>query len=97
MTETSDLRFFTNSNNDSLCERLKRLMQDSQSFDILVGYFYTSGFFLMYKHLENVEKIRILVGLSTNRKAFELINEAKNQELNFSLSQKKRNLSRKFT
>ena len=89
MTKTSDLRFFTNSNNDSLCERLKKLMQDSQSFDILVGYFFTSGFFLMYKHLENVDKIRILVGLNTNKQAVELINEAKNQELDFSLSQKK--------
>ncbi len=89
MKNLTDLKFFTNSNNDSLCERLKKLMQDSKSFDILVGYFFTSGFYLMYPHLENVEKIRILVGLSANKKAIELIDEARNQQSNLlSIGQK---------
>jgi len=88
--KNNDLKFFTNSDNDSLCERLKKLMQDSHSFDVLVGYFYTSGFFLMYKHLEEVEKIRILIGLNNNKQTVELINIAKNQELNFLSNKKKK-------
>ncbi|CAG1771271.1 hypothetical protein BAC3_01678 [uncultured bacterium] len=31
----------------------------------------------MYKSLENTEKIRILIGISTNKQALELIQKAK--------------------
>ena len=46
-------------------------------FDALVDYFYTSGFYAIYKSLENTEKIRILVGISTDRKTFDLFTVAK--------------------
>ncbi len=81
MTNTTDLKFFTNSSNDSLSSRLAKLMQDAQKFDVLVGYFYTSGFYLMHQHLQNVDKIRILIGLSTNQQTISLINEAKNSQI----------------
>ena len=49
---------------------------------MLVGYFRTSGFKKLYEALEHVDKVRILVGLSVDRKAFELI-ETSRQGLDF--------------
>ena len=79
MANNNDLKFFTNTDNDSLYDRFVSTTRDAQFFDILVGYFRTSGFFRMYEDLETVEKIRILVGLNLDKKSFELIEEAKNQ------------------
>ncbi len=45
----------------------------------LVGYFRTSGFHLLYDAMEDVEKIRILVGLSVDRQAFEIIDTFQTQ------------------
>ncbi|PMP81376.1 MAG: helicase, partial [Caldisericum exile] len=39
-----------------------------------VGYFYTSGFFSIYKSLEKTEKIRILIGIGTDSQTVDLIN-----------------------
>ena len=84
MANNNDLKFFTNTDNDSLYDRFVSTMRDAQFFDILVGYFRTSGFFRMYEELEKVEKIRILVGLNTDSKSFELLEDAQNQgELDF--------------
>jgi len=44
----SDLTFVTNELNKSLLERFRVLVKDTQFFDLLVGYFYTSG---LYKFL----------------------------------------------
>lgn len=73
----SDLTFITNEENKNLQERFRVLIQDTQFFDVLVGYFYTSGFHAIYKSLDNTEKIRILIGISTNKRATELIQKAK--------------------
>src|SRR3990172_11989223 len=73
----SDLTFITNEENRNLSERFKVLIKDTRLFDVLVGYFYTSGFHAIYKSLENTEKIRILIGISTNKQAIELIQKAK--------------------
>lgn len=73
----SDLTFITNEDNRNLAERFRVLIQDTRLFDVLVGYFYTSGFYAIYKSLENTEKIRILIGISTNKQAIELIQKAK--------------------
>ena len=43
----------------------------------MVGYFRTSGFHRLYKELESVDKIRILVGLSVDRATYDGIQEAK--------------------
>jgi len=75
---SSDLTFITNEENKSLLDRFKVLIKDTRLFDVLVGYFYTSGFHALYKSLESTEKIRILVGISTNKEVLRLIRESKN-------------------
>ncbi len=77
---TSDLTFITNENNQKLIDRFKVLIKDTRFFDVLVGYFYTSGFHAMYKSLESTEKIRILIGINTNKKVVELIQQSKKEE-----------------
>jgi len=41
-----------------------------------VGYFYTSGFYSIYKSLEKTDKIRILIGISTNYETVDLMQKA---------------------
>src|SRR5690349_16483957 len=75
-----DLTFLTNEPGKSLRERFGALLtKDTQFFDCLVGYFFISGFYKLYPALENVEKVRILVGLKTDRTAYELLERAKEQ------------------
>ena len=80
----SDLTFITNDENSSLKERFQTLIKDTAFFDCLVGYFYTTGFHLLYKSLEKTEKIRILIGIGTGRETIELINQTKSKEENSS-------------
>ena len=82
----SDLTFITNEENKNLSERFKVLIKDTRFFDVLVGYFYTSGFHALYKSLENTEKIRILVGINTNKQTVELIQKAKIEQTTFPFS-----------
>lgn len=77
---TTDLTFITNENGQTLKERFNILIKDARFFDVLSGYFYTSGFYAIYKSLEKTEKIRILVGISTDKKAFELFKAAKTEQ-----------------
>jgi hypothetical protein len=71
-TDSSDLMFITNEAGQSLRDRFAVLLgKDTRFFDCLVGYFFISGFYRIYPALENVEKIRILVGLQTDRKAYD--------------------------
>ena len=65
---SSDLTFITNEENQTLKQRFETLIKDTKLFDVLAGYFYTSGFYSLYKSLEKTEKIRILIGISTDRK-----------------------------
>jgi len=69
----SDLTFITNEGGRSLKDRFSVLIEDTQFFDVLVGYFYTSGFYAIYPSLEKTEKIRILIGISTNKQTHDLI------------------------
>ena len=73
---TTDLTFITNEENNKLVDRFAALIKDSQCFDCLVGYFYTSGFHSLSRSLENTEKIRILIGISTNKETYDLIQES---------------------
>jgi len=73
----SDLTFITNKEDKNLQERFKVLIKDSRFFDVLVGYFYTSGFHALYKALEKTERIRILIGISTNRQTYDLLEQAR--------------------
>lgn len=82
---SSDLTFITNEKGKTLRDRFSVLLSDNtRFFDCLVGYFFISGFYKLYPSLENVEKIRILVGLKTDRTAYELLQMAREQhELEF--------------
>lgn len=71
------MTFITNETGNNLKERFAVLIKDTKLFDVLVGYFYTSGFHAVYKSLEKTEKIRILIGISTNRQTYNLIEESK--------------------
>ena len=82
MTKSSDLTFITNEDEQNLLERFKVLIKDTKFFDVLVGYFRTSGFFQLYRSLESVSKIRILVGLNVDQRAYELIEGSNAQRLN---------------
>lgn len=73
---TSDLTFITNEEQQNLKARFRVLIKDTKLFDCLVGYFYTSGFHAVYESLENTEKIRILIGISTNKLTCDLLTEA---------------------
>ncbi len=74
---TTDLTFITNEENPNLLERFRVLIKDTRFFDCLVGYFYSSGFYRLYPSLETTEKIRILIGISTDKQIFQLIQQAR--------------------
>jgi hypothetical protein len=77
---STDLKFFTNEESGpSLYERFKRTLTEVSHFDILVGYFRISGFHRLYEALEDVEHIRILVGLNVGRTTYDLIQEHRGQ------------------
>lgn len=69
--------FIINQKNESILDRFKTLIKDTEFFDVLVAYFRTSGFFQLYESLEPVSKIRILVGINVDRKTYELIDESR--------------------
>src|SRR4030043_324581 len=89
---STDLSFITNEENQTLKERFEVLIRDTSFFDCLVGYFYSSGFHALSKSLENTEKIRILIGISTSRQTYELLKSAdriKQQSFGFSHAETK--------
>lgn len=76
----TDLKFFTNEPERDLYSRFSAILKsNTKLFDALVGYFRTSGFFRMYKALEPVEKIRILVGLNVDAFTVRIIDRAKGE------------------
>ena len=85
ITDTTDLTFITNKDGTNLIEKFATLIKDSRFFDCLVGYFYTSGFYSLYRSLEETDKIRILIGISTNKETFDLIQESRKQNNQLSL------------
>src|SRR3989304_1655710 len=88
----TDLSFITNEPNQTLKDRFEVLIKDTSFFDCLVGYFYTSGFHALYKSLEKTEKIRILIGISTNWQTYDLLEQARKsnqRSINFSHAEAK--------
>lgn len=73
----TDQTFITNENGQTLQGRFASLIKDTKFFDVLSGYFYSSGFKAIYPSLENTEKIRILVGISTDYKTYTAVKSAK--------------------
>lgn len=76
----NDLKFFTNEPDRDLYTRFSNILKsNTQFFDVLVGYFRSSGFFKLYEALESVEKIRVLVGLNVDRFTVKIIDRASNE------------------
>ena len=96
MIKHSDLTFITNEKDQNLLERFKVLIKDTEFFDVLVGYFYTTGFHALYKSLENTKRVRILIGISTNKETMDLIEQAKQSEFQFSHAEAKEHFSKKL-
>lgn len=95
MSNLSDLTFITNESGKSLLDRFKVLIKDTKFFDALVGYFYASGFYELYNSLENTKKIRILIGINTDRSVAGLIQKSQSEEqlsLQFSHAEVKQEL-----
>ena len=81
---STDLTFFTNEHDQTLLDRFKvTIEQNTRFFDVLVGFFRTSGFYKLYKSLEKTEIIRILVGISLNKYAYQLIQKAEQEKRAF--------------
>lgn len=76
---STDTTFITNEGENNLRDRFKMLLGDTRCFDVLVGYFFTSGFYTLLKSLDGTEKIRILIGISTDRGTLDVIQEANSQ------------------
>lgn len=72
----TDHKFFTNDDSNSLLERFKSTLATTRFFDVLVGYFRSSGFGLLADALGNIEKMRILVGMQTDKSVLEAASEA---------------------
>ena len=73
------ISIITNEENQSLKERLRSLIKDTSFFDCLVGYFYSSVFCAVYPALEKTGKIRILIGIGTDRQTFDMLEQANGQ------------------
>jgi superfamily II DNA or RNA helicase/HKD family nuclease len=72
--KNTDLTFFTNKEGRNLLDRFKTTLTDTQLFDVLVGYFRSSGFYQLYPSIEPIEKTRILVGLGVDEDSYQTIN-----------------------
>lgn len=64
--------FFTNRDDKSLLKKFEGVLEhvpNLRHFDALVGYFRSSGYFKLRPYLENIENIRILVGINVDQLA----------------------------
>ena len=65
-----DTKFFTNRKENTLFNKLEGIFTHNKTinnFDVLVGYFRSSGYFKLRPLLENVAHIRILVGIDVDK------------------------------
>src|SRR6056297_2544193 len=88
----TNLSFITNEENQSLKERFRSLIKDTCFFDCLVGYFYSSGFHAVYPALVNTSKIRILIGIGTNRQTLDMMERVDKQAFDFSHAEAKQEI-----
>lgn len=73
--QRNDITFITNEVGNTLNERFRSLIKDTKLFDVLVGYFYTSGFYSIYPALVSTEKIRVLIGIGTNYETYDMLEQ----------------------
>ena len=79
--QNTDLTFFTNDQDHTLLDRFKATLADTRLFDVLVGYFRSSGFYQLYDSIAPVEKTRILVGLGVDDESYRAIDAYRAQAL----------------
>jgi superfamily II DNA/RNA helicase len=75
-------KFFTNTDVNTLYNKFKGIFENNiniEAFDAMVGYFRSSGYFKVRPYLDNVSKVRILVGIEVDN----LIARFNNQGLMF--------------
>lgn len=77
VVNATDTMFFTNEPGLKLEDRFKSTLVNVETFDILVGYFRTSGFKALCNEFESIDKIRILIGLSTDKQTVEAYQQSK--------------------
>ena len=82
----SPKKFLTNQGDNTLSQRLKTILPETQDFACLVGYFFISGFFRLYPVLESVKNIRILIGLKNEQVIHGLLQIAQYSPAEHSLS-----------
>lgn len=86
----TDLKFFTNEPERTLYDRFNKILKtNTQFFDVIVGYFRTSGFFRLCDAMQGLDKIRILVGLNTDRTTVDLIERSQSETVVLSQKEKK--------
>lgn len=75
MANFTDLSIFTNNNENGikLSDRLNTVLVNSKYFDVLVGYFRITGFYLLSEQLEDVKEIRILIGLGLDQETVKAV------------------------
>ena len=77
--QNSDLTFFTNDADGTLLDRFKATLSDTRLFDVLVGYFRSSGFVQLHDCIEPLEKTRILIGLGIDEQSAQIIEQSRAQ------------------
>ncbi len=75
MVEKSSLdsSFITDKLSKNLKDRFEQLIKDCRFFDFIGNYFYMKGFYNLYKALENIERIKILIRIRTSKRICVLI------------------------
>ncbi len=74
--------FFTNKTGNTLIEKFEAIFKHNpgiKNFDALVGYLRASGYFKVRGFLDNIERVRILVGINVDRQ----IQEAHSKGMEF--------------
>ena len=66
----TNAKFFTNRENNTLYGKFAGILENNVSidrFDAVVGYLRASGYFKIRKFLSRMKKVRILVGINTDK------------------------------
>ena len=88
-------KFFTNDGENTLLQKFAAVFENNPSlveFDALVGYFRSTGYFRLRPYLENIEQIRILVGIDVDKAT----NEAQQKGLSLRFGANKDQVLRDF-
>lgn len=79
--QQTDQTFFTNDENQTLLDRFKATLADTRLFDVLVGYFRSTGFYQLWESIEPIDKTRILVGLGIDNESYRALDVSRAQSV----------------